>query len=273
MEKFTSGRKYNSNILEHIKMKKIILAIALTITASVLVNAQEFKVARSTGTLRIIEVNDVNIEGYDGSEVVFSSRDHDREKDERAKGLRAVSSLGLEDNTGLGLSVQDKGDALEVRQLKKMDGPDITIRVPRGVVVSYEHSSPYGSDLQLKNLENEIHVSTVHNQVMLENVTGPLSIKTVHGDIDANLGAGIKNPVVLESVHGHVDVALPVATKATLRLGTSWGEIFVDPELKIEIENKGNMVKYSDNFSGKMNGGGIEIELSSTHNNVYLRKK
>lgn len=251
-------------------MKKIFLTVALLITATGLIVAQEYKVAKSTGKLQIVEVNEVRIEGYDGKEIVFISRDHDREDDERAKGLRAVSSLGLEDNTGIGLSVLEKGEVIEVRQLKKMDGPDITIKVPKGVTISYEHSSPYGSDIEFKNLENEISVSTVHNQVILENVTGPLDIKTVHGDIDANFGTNIKSPILLESVHGHVDVAIPTTTKAALKLGTSWGEIFIDPELKIEIDNKGNN---SDNFSGKMNGGGLDIDLSSTHNNVYLRKK
>ena len=43
--------------------------------------------------------------------------------------------------------------------------------------------------------------------------------------------------------------------------------------LKIEIDTTGGMRKYSDNFTGKINGGGLNMELSSTHNNVYLRKK
>ena len=245
---------------------------ALTLVIPMTVQSQDYKVAKATGTLEIVDVNDVTIEGTTGNEIIFSSRSHDRDADERAKGLRAVSSLGLEDNTGLGLSVIDKGNVIEVRQLKKMDGPDITIKVPKGIVISYRHSSPYGSGFKLKNLENEIRVSTVHNEVKLDNVTGPMNVKTVHGEINATFGTNIKSPVSIASVHGHVDVALPVATKATLRLSTSWGEIFIDPELKIEIDKKGDMIEYSDNFSGKMNGGGIDIELSSTHNNVYIRK-
>jgi len=118
-----------------------------------------------------------------------------------------------------------------------------------------------------------VDVSTVHNGVVLTNVTGPLNIKTVHGDIEASLGAALKSPINIESVHGHVDVALPVTTKANLKLSTSFGEILVDPAFKIEIEKTGEMIKYSDKVSGKINGGGIEIDLSATHNNVYLRKK
>jgi predicted membrane protein len=253
-------------------MKKYILAIAFGLLIGV-ANAQEYKLNKSSGTLEIREVNHVTIEGHAGNDIIFTSRDEDRDDDDRAKGLRAISSMGLEDNTGIGLSVADKGNVIEVRQLKKMEGPDIKILVPKNVVVSYYHTSPHGHEIEIKNFEGKVDVSTVHNGVVLTNVTGPLNIKTVHGDIEASLGAALKNPINIESVHGHVDVALPVTTKANLKLSTNFGEILVDPDFKIEIEKTGEMIKYSDKVSGKINGGGIEIDLSAAHNNVYLRKK
>ena len=253
--------------------RKLIIMAGLIVIGLGHAKAQDYKLAKTSGRLEIKEVNHVSIEGYNGNEIIFSSRDHDRDEDDRAKGLRAISSLGLEDNTGIGLSVVDKGNVVEVQQLKKMDGPEIKIMVPKGVTVSFSHTSPYGDDVKFKNMENEIEVSTVHNGVYLDNVTGPLNIKTVHGEIEASFGANIKNPISIVSVHGHVDVSMPVGTKANLKLGTVYGEIFVDPDFKIEIERTGNMVKYSDNVAGKINGGGLDMTMSSTHNNVYLRKK
>ncbi len=253
------------------KKKLLIMMIALMITGTI--SAQEYKVSKSTGRLVIREVNNVMIEGYSGNEIVFTTRGRDRDDDDRAKGLRAISSMGIDDNTGLGLSVVTNGDVVEVQQLKKTDGPEVTIKVPNGMKISYSHTSPYGDDFEVKNFEGEIEASTVHNGVQLTNTTGNMQIKTVHGDIEASLGAPLKAAVSLVSVHGHVDVALPVATKANLRLGTSWGEILVDPDFKIEIDKTGSFVKYSDKVSGKLNGGGTEIELASNHNNVYLRKK
>jgi hypothetical protein len=255
-------------------MKRKFLAVAMglmMITGAI--SAQEYKVAKSTGRLEIREVNNVQIEGHAGNEIIFTARGRDHDDDGRAKGLRAISSMGLEDNTGIGLSVVEKGEVIEVQQLKKTDGPDITIKVPKGVKVSYSHTNPHGDEIEIKNFEGEIEVSTVHNGVVLTNTTGPMEIKTVHGDIDASLTATLKSPISIISVHGHVDVALPVAIKANVKLGTNWGEILVDPDFKIEIDRTGNMVKYSDRVSGKINGGGIDIELSSTHNNIYLRKK
>jgi hypothetical protein len=236
--------------------------------------AQEFKLAKSSGKLDIREVNNVTIEGHNGNEIIFSSLDGSREKDPRAAGLRAVSSMGLEDNTGLGLSVVDKAGTIEVSQLKKMDGPRVKILVPKGVSVYYRHTSPHGSDIRIKNVESEIEVSTVHNGVKLDNVTGPMNIKTVHGEIEADLSSTVKGPVSLASTHGLVDVSLPGAIKATLDLSTSWGEIFVDPGLNLEIPKTGDWVKYGGNkVEGKINGGGLEFSLSSNHGNVYVRKK
>lgn len=252
---------------------KLLLASALFFVSGQLF-AQEYKLAKSSGKLVLKEINNLTLEGTTGNEIVFVSLDGRSDKDNRAAGLRAINSMGLEDNTGVGLAVLDKGSNIEVYQLKKMDGPRVKIMVPKGVSISISHTSPYGSDIKLRNVEGEIESSTVHSGIHLENVTGPLKIKTVHGEIEADFNAGIKSPISLISTHGLVDVTLPAATKATLSMGTSWGEILVDPALKIEIESTGDMVKYSANrVNGKLNGGGIEIELKSTHDNVYLRKK
>ena len=252
--------------------KSVITALALAF-ANILF-AQEYKLAKSTGKLVIKEVNNVTIEGTSGNEIIFSSLDGSRDKDNRAAGLRAVSAMGLEDNTGVGLAVLDKGTTYEVYQLKKMDGPRVKIQVPKGVSIYYSHTSPHGSDIKIRNVESEIETSTVHNGVHLDNVTGPLNIKTVHGEIEADFNSNIKSPLSLQSTHGLVDVTIPVATKATMTLSTGYGEIFVDPALKLEIEPKSDWVKYGSNkVTGKVNGGGIEINRSSNHGNVYLRKK
>jgi hypothetical protein len=122
-------------------------------------------------------------------------------------------------------------------------------------------------------MENEIEVSAQYNSIELENVTGPLTVKTIYGGVDANFGSVIKDPVSIVSVYGHVDVTLPVTTKANLKLSTSYGEILVAPEFKIDIDKEGAMINYSDKVSGKINDGGINIDLSANYGKIYLRKK
>jgi hypothetical protein len=255
-------------------MKKNIIITALCLFALTVVNAQEYKLAKSSGRLEISEVNHVTIEGTTGNEIVFTRRGYDRDQDDRAKGLRAVSAMGIEDNTGIGLSVIDKGESIQVQQLKKMDGPDVTIKVPKGVIVVISHTSPHGEEIEFKNFEGEIQVSTVHSGVKLENITGPTKVKTIHGDIDATLSPNMKSPITLASIHGHVDAAFAVATKANIRLGTKYGELFLDPDFKLEREKAGEFVKYSsDEFNAKLNGGGLDLTFTSTHGNVYIRKR
>lgn len=250
--------------------KQILIALGLLISGGMY--AQEYKLNKSSGTLDIKEVNHVTIEGHSGNEIIFTSRDNDHDDDDRAKGLRAISSMGIDDNTGIGLSVLDKGTVIEVRQLKKTDGPDIKILVPKNVIVSYSHTSPHGDEIEIKNFDGKVEVNTLHSGVILSNTTGPLDINTVHGDIDASLSGALKDPISIESVHGHVDVALPTSIKANIKLKTQFGELLVDPDFKIEIDRDGTMIRYSDKVSGKINGGGIDITLSSAHDNVYLRK-
>jgi len=259
--------------MNHKTMKKI-TTIALGVIMFSAASAQEYKIAKSTGRLEITEVNNVTIEGYNGNEIVFSSLDNNRDKDSRAVGLRAVSANGMEDNTGIGLAVRENGTTYEVYQLKKMDGPRVKIMVPKGVVISYRHSSPHGSDVKLRNVESEVEISTVHNNIRLDNVTGPMNVRTAHGRIEVDFNDNVKGPIYFSSTHGLVDVALPAATKANISMSAGHGEIFLDPNLKLEVPKTGDWVKYgSSKVEGKLNGGGIEISLGTSHGNVYLRKK
>lgn len=253
-------------------MKKKLLTVALVLFVAGWSHAQEFKVAKSSGRLEI-NIGQVTVEGYNGNEIIFTSIDRDKDEDERSKGLRSINSLGIEDNTGLGINVTEQGGVVTVRQLKKMNSPDIKIQVPKGIIVSFTYESQYGGEVKCKNMENEIEISAQYNSVELENITGPLTVKTIYGGVDAVFSNTIKGPISIVSVYGHVDVTLPQATKADLKLSTSYGEVLVAPEFKIEVVNKGEMVKYSDQISGKINGGGTSIDLSCNYGKVYLRKK
>ena len=256
-------------------MKKIVLVIGIIVALIGMATAQEFKLAKNSGRLEI-HLGNVTVEGHAGNEIIFSSRDKDdddKDEDNRSKGLRAINGLGLEDNTGLGINVTDKGAVIEVNQLKKMNSPEIKILVPKGVIVSYEYSSQYGGDAIFKNLENEIEASTHYNSLEFENVTGPVTAKAIYGHIEASFSQNVKGPLSLVSIYGYADVALPATIKANLKLATSYGEILVAPEFKIEIERDGEMVRYSDKVNGKVNGGGMSIDIRSDYGKVYLRKK
>src|ERR1700678_3660924 len=116
-------------------MKKYIIISLLSLSAITVASAQEYKIAKSSGKLTI-NMGSATIEGYNGDQIVFSSLKSEAEADPRAKGLRAINGLGFTDNTGLGISVVEKGGDVEVNEVAS-SGLDIKILVPKGVIVSF----------------------------------------------------------------------------------------------------------------------------------------
>ena len=140
-------------------------------------------------------------------------------------------------------------------------------------MVSFAYESQYGGKAIFKNMSNEIEVDAQYNSIELENVTGPLTVKTIYGHVEAIMDPAMKGPISIVSIYGFVDVAMPATTKASIKMSTSYGEILADPAFKIDIERKGEDVTDSDKINGKINGGGIPIDLACNYGKVYLRKK
>jgi hypothetical protein len=256
-------------------MRKLLIFIMLfTFISGKQLFAQEYKLKVSGNkTLKLLEVNRVEVVGYEGSEIVFTTEIRKSGDEARAKGLTAVSGMGLTDNSGIGLSVVDKGNEIEVQQLAKRSSNKYVIKVPSNVKLFYEHTGVEGNDFKADNIKSEIEVSTLHNSIKMNNVTGPMTLNSVHGKIEVVFSSlNQSNPTSILSVHGLVDVSLPADAKANLKMDSNWGELYTD--MKIEFDQaKDGMTVHSSNVKGKLNGGGIELHLSSTHNNVYLRTK
>ena len=249
-------------------MKSTIFSIALILAFS-LAQGQEYKVNKSSGRLEL-KIGRVTVEGYAGNEIIFTGRDRDKKDDERSKGLKEISGLGIDDNTGLGINVEENGNTIVVRQLRKMNSPDIRIQVPKDVTVFYAFESQYGGDVIFRNLESEIEFSSNYNSLEMTNVTGPATVKTIYGHVEATFDQNVKGPLSIVSVYGYADVALPTTIKANLRLSTSYGELYASPDFKIEMDRSR---EDENRVVGKLNGGGMTVDISSSYGKVYLRKK
>ena len=282
-------------------MKKhiIILFSIITITSSVFAQ-KEYKLAATSGHL-IVSIPGVIIEGYNGNEIIFSVPEAENEviQDERAAGLRVINGLGAGDNTGLGLEVSQKGDEIRVHSAGWDRDDIVTIRIPQNIKVTFNSTSPVNQgEVILKNLKNEIEVSTSYNKIRLENNTGPMNINTLYGSVDAVFANDMKGPVSIVSVYGYVDVSLPRAAKANVKLSTTYGKVYAAEGLKIALDvrtdartdfningltfsNDGSGIevngftsgRQSGSINGKIDAGGSNIILKSTYENVYLRDK
>lgn len=199
---------------------------------------KEYRFKKNSGKL-IIEMNNVQIEGYDGDEVIISMMVETKEEDERAAGLVGIRGQGLRDNTGMGIHLSQDNDVTEIRVMNVFHEDSALIKIPKQLALSIIGSRAYGStDIAIKNVQGEIEVSTTLSNIKLENVTGPMTVKTAQGNIEAILDAPVKGPVSLASSVGFIDIAMPVSTKADIELRNTLGEIYAAEEFNIDFTER-----------------------------------
>lgn len=253
-------------------MRKYLLIVAFGFTAWIAAQGQEYKVRKASGKM-IVNLPAVTIEGYNGNEIIFSSQHKETETDPKAEGLQTINNAGYLDNSGLGISVIEKGNTIEVNEV--IQNLDIKILVPKGLIVSFEWNKvTVDGKVICRNIENEIEIETYNDSVILENVTGPLTVRTIYGSVDAVFKAPVKGPVFIASIHAAIDVAIPVDTKADIKLTSTHSPILVAPDFKIEMEKNEEQPigSRSTSINGKLNGGGPDCWLTSKFGKIYLRK-
>lgn len=270
--KVSEPDKHNISTIKPKHMKKYLFITLICVGAITGTKAQDYKIRKTSGKM-ILNLPSVTVEGYSGNEIIFSSQQTQADSDPRAKGLREINGSGYVDNTGLGISVIEKGTNLEVNPVSSHLA--IKVMVPKGIFLSYSYHKVMNSGKAIfKNLENEIETSTDYNKIQLENVTGPLSVRAIYGSVDATFSAPIKGPVSIVSVYSIVDVSIPQDTKINVKLNSSHGSILASSDLKLELEKNtdSDMISYGNTINGKLNGGGTEFKLTSEYGKIYLRK-
>ena len=254
-------------------MKKITTTLLMVLTVSVMIMAQDYKIAFSGNKLELsISNSQVDIEGYDGTEVQIHGMDIDEIPD-RAKGLKALYHTG-EDNTGIGLSVIESNGVLKIEKVSKRDG-DYIIKVPRKMNLIIEETTWNGDGFKLMNLEGNVEVYAKGSDIEFRNVSGAIIAETTNGDIMAILSQlNQQKQSSIKSTNGFVDITLPADTKADLTLKSTNGDIYTDFDLDKEGYSSSRWNSWSSHvYNGKANGGGVKLYLSSINDDVFLRKK
>lgn len=253
-------------------MRKHIILFVFGLTACMAAHSQEYKVKRSTGKI-IVNLRSVVIEGYSGNEIVFSSKPNEAAIDPKAEGLQTINTAGYLDNSGLGISVVEKGNTVEVNEV--IENLDIKILVPKGLIISFVcNKVTVGAKVICRNMDNEMEAEIYDNSLLLENVTGPLTVRSLYGSVDVVFKAPVKGPVFIATIHGAIDVAIPVDTKANLILKSIHAPIMTSPDLKIEMEKHEEepVGSHATSINGKLNGGGLDLWLTSKFGKIYFRK-
>lgn len=219
-------------------MKKItIIASALLLTVAQAFAQKEFKVAKSGGKLVINNVSKLDVEGYDGKDIIFlATSKQENTDDPRAAGLSPLSNVGF-DNTGIGISVTEKENLTIVSPIERE--LSLKVKLPKNVALSFKTTGFGNGDstvIALSNIQSEIDASTQYEHVSLKNVTGPISLKTLYGNIEGKLTPSFKGPISLVSVYGFIDVTVPDNTKADMSINTTYETLYAAKDLKLVMD-------------------------------------
>lgn len=256
------------------QLTSIFAAFLMTLTVQ-LAQAQEYTHQLGNSAENGIEFSlsksEISIEGYDGNEVVIQNTDY-QAPPERADGLRPLYGGG-QDNTGIGLSVEEENGILKVVQASASDG-EFEVRVPNNIRVMIEEVNWGGGDIRIRNHNGEIEVKSNTGDINLENITGPVIASSTSGDVDITFSSiSDANPTSISLVSGYIDVTIPAATNADMYLSSISGEIYtnLDLNLKSDLDDM-KRLGGGRKIESTLNDGGVEIGLKTVSGDIYLRR-
>lgn len=123
-------------------------------------------------------------------------------------------------------------------------------------------------DIKLHEVEGALHANTHDGNVDVDGRFDLLNLRTGDGNIDARIAAsGSPQPGwTLRSGDGNIRLALPESFAADVDAHTGDGSVKVDFPITVSGSNNENEVR------GKINGGGISIELQTSDGDVRVEK-
>ena len=257
-----------------------ILIICFLITGVSNLNAQKLNFDIKTGDQVCITnvLGEIKVEEHSGSEIIVETN-YKKQIPARAKGLKAIYSNGLDDNTNIGINSSKEGKVLTLTGLgKETKHKNYLFKIPKGVNLKIDCKSPFASanPIVVRNFSSEIEISTLMPSVRLDQITGPVILDLINGNVDIVFSKlDQKSPVSISAINGNVDITMPSETSANLELSSINGEFYTDFDIKMDQKEKkglsyaggGNKIKT------QINGGGAKFAVKTINNNIYLRKK
>jgi len=234
-----------------------------------------------TGTLEVnLMSGAIRVTGTKTKEVIIKAtlveRESKRKPKEEVGGLKRIA------NTGLGLTVTEQNNNIEVSSEAMNRIVNLEIQVPQNF--NLKLSSINHGDLVVRNVNGNFELDNVNGGITLENVSGNAVANTTNGPVKANfLKWDNKSPMAFSTLNGDVDITLPAGSKFNAKLNSDRGEVYTDFDLARDAKQApaksagrtdGGVYRVSiaEFITGKANGGGAEIMVKNMNGNIYLRK-
>jgi hypothetical protein len=196
---------------------------------------------------------------------------------EKAKGMKALEVESM------GLTIEEEENVIQVNVEEGKRAVDLVIQVPFSTSLRLSCRDDE-KGVTVDRVDGEIEVDTGAGPIMLTNVSGPVVADSSEGEIKAVFGKVIPGkPMSFSAMDGDIDITLPADVKASLKMKTDEGQIFTDFDVRLtpsqqkkeEDERKeggGYRVSFEKVTLGLINGGGVEIQLTTYEGNIYIRK-
>jgi len=236
-------------------------------------NAQSYKTTFSSNEVTNkmviqIEGGQIDISGHSSNEVVVEAKGYEPPP-KKAEGLKPLYASG-QDNSGIGLSVQQEGNTLQLVGIRSYDDTDYIIKIPNKTSVAVR-MGPRNDNLRISNLKGEIELQAHSDDVLLHNVSGPIVANAISSNMEVKMDqVNSQKPTAISLVSGDLDISLPASLAADLKVTSVSGEVYTD--FDIDVESSDEMQRRRKPIVGTINGGGAEIELRTVSGNIYLRK-
>ena len=223
---------------------------------------------------------DMQIEGYDGNEIIIVAdaplRDADGEEEPRADGLRRIQS------SSVGLTVEEGDNKVSLRMDFSPKNVDLEVRVPRRT--SVHANLVNGGDISITGVNGEHELQNVNGDVVATDISGSAVLNSTNGDVRATFASvSGDRPMSFTSFNGDVDVSLPANLAADLLVTSQQGDVFTDFEFQERQDP--TAVRRNQDAGGRyvvrmqretrysIGGGGREIQLRTFNGDIMIRKR
>lgn len=222
------------------------------------------------GSVSVSNVNGaVTVQGWDGDEV----------RVEAVKKVKAGSRDSAEEAMRrLEVRIDHRGDRLEIdtKLPKKSDGLfDWMFGNHSNANVTYTVSVPRRTDVEVDTVNGKVRIrgvagrveaGTTNGGIDMEDVRGSVKAATTNGGIDVELtevtaGQGMR----FSTTNGGIHLTLPRDARVSVDADTTNGGINLD-DLSADIRSQSRRHLRAD-----VNGGGPEIELSTTNGGIRIQ--
>lgn len=251
--------------------KRFFLLLALVVVFNSLnLWSQDQRIPFAKGKVVINGVGNLNIEGYDGNEVIIMEMLYELNRPDLSKGLKKIHSN--KPSLEVDIAHQIKGEELVIEAHGRAGR--YHLKIPRQLDVSVKsHSGSYYyydglKNLNFKNIDGEIEVfADGAIDVNIEASKGSMSIVT-YGNITVDFVALSPTGVYsFDTYLGHVNVAFPKFTATSLQLRAKKGDLYSDLPVNIEKHDKKRK-----EIHATTNGGGANIIVNAeAGGDIYLR--